>query len=230
MKQNSGFWNKEYKQGNHLALSDNPSEDLIKFTRWIERESGREFLNVHATALDLGCGNGRNLIYLAKQFGIRGIGYDSSKEAIVHAKQLSLDLPIVYETRSIAGNLPVPDESQTFVLDMMTSHFLDATEREHLITEIARVLKPGGWLFWKTFLQDGDMHAKKLLREHPAEEDGSYIHPRMHVAEHVFTEEEVRQVLSYNFTIHKITKSHRHRDSGRAGKRRSMSIYAERNY
>lgn len=222
------FWNKEYRGASHLALSDNPSEDLMKFTRWLEREHGREFLNRTASVLDLGCGNGRNLIWLARNFGTRGVGYDISNEAIALAKKLSEGLTIEYGIRSIALPFPLPDNSQTLVLDMMTSHFLKATERKNLLSEITRVLKPGGWLFWKTFLLDEDLHAQKLLRENPADEAGSYIHPKIGVAEHVSTEQEITEMLAPHFTVHKIAKSHRHLDHGRAAKRRSMSIYAEK--
>jgi len=227
------FWNKEYRQkdsrNGHLALSNNPSEDLEKFTRWLERQSGREFLNPLAKALDLGCGNGRNLIFLSENFGIKGTGYDISGEAISSAKKLSKEFPIQYEIRSIVGDITIPDESQTIVLDMMTSHFLKKDEREHLHDEIARVLKPGGWLFFKTFLLDEDKNAKRMLEENPAEEAGSYIHPKIGVAEHVFTEEEIVEDLSKHFTIHKIVKSHRHLLRGKAAKRRSISVYAEKN-
>lgn len=222
------FWNKEYKDANHLALSENPSEDLEKFTRWLEREYGREYLNVKASVLDLGCGNGRNLIYLTKNFGIKGIGFDISSEAIFVAKKLSENLPIEYQIRTIAEPLPLPDGSQTLVLDMMTSHFLKASERKNLLAEIARTIKPGGWFFWKTFLRDEDEHAKRLLRESPADEIGSYIHPKIGVAEHVFMEDEATKALSEHFTIHKITKSHGHLRRGQAFKRRSMSIYAQK--
>jgi len=228
------FWNKEYKNGrgkrgaqSHLALSTDPSEDLQKFTRWLERESGKELLNVKGSVLDLGCGNGRNLLYMNTEFGMRGIGFDISGEAIAQAKKLCAGKPIEYTTRSIAGDLPVEDESQTIVLDMMVSHFLNNEERKHLVKEIARTLKLGGYLFFKTFFLDDDLNAKRLLRENPAEEAGSYIHPKIGVAEHVSTEEEIRVALAEHFHIHKISKSHGHLRKGQA-KRRSISVYAER--
>ncbi|MSR78999.1 MAG: class I SAM-dependent methyltransferase [Candidatus Taylorbacteria bacterium] len=230
MQKNSDFWNKEYKKGGHLALSEEPSGDLIKFTRFLERSHGRKILNPTSSVLDLGCGNGRNLIYLAENFGMRGIGYDISNEAVNIAKKSSENLPIQYEVRSIAGTFSLPDSSQSIALDMMTSHFLEASDRKNLVEEIARVLKPGGWLFLKTFLLDEDLHAKQLLRDNPASEPGSYIHPKIGVAEHVFTEEEIHEALALHFTVHKISKSHRHREDGHASKRRSMSVYAERNY
>lgn len=227
-KQNArSFWNAEYKKAGHLALSDTPSEDLIKFTRFLEREHGRAYLNPVASVLDLGCGNGRNLIYLAKTYGMRGVGYDISGEAIAYAKRASENLRLSYEVHSIALPIPLPDNSQTLVLDMMTSHFLDTSGRASLTNEITRVLKPGGWLFFKTFLLDEDIHAARLLRDHPAEEPGSYIHPKIGVAEHVFTEEEIVAALESRFLIHKITKSHRHKEQS-GGKRRSISVYAQK--
>lgn len=225
-----GFWNKEYKKGENFSLSTNPSEDLIKFTRWLEREYNRKFLNQTASILDLGCGNGRNLIYLSQTFDARGIGFDISNEGILLARKASENMPLKYETCSITEPIPLPDKSQTIVLDMMTSHFLNNEERAKLISEIARVLKPGGWLFFKTFLKDEDAHAKRLLRENPAEETGSYIHPKIGVAEHVFTEKEIEEMLKKDFTIHKITKSHSHKNRGQAFKRRSISVYAEKNF
>lgn len=222
------FWDTEYKKGGHLALSTEESEDLVKFTRFLEREFGRKYLNPIASVLDLGCGNGRNLVYLARTFGIRGVGYDISSQAITQARQASEGLPLVYAVHSIGDLIPLPDASQTIVLDMMTSHFLDARERTQLVSEIKRVLKPGGWLFFKTFLLDEDNHAARLLREHPADEPGSYIHPAIGVAEHVFTEDEIMEMLGDEFYVHKVTKSHRHKAPGSAAKRRSISVYAQK--
>jgi SAM-dependent methyltransferase len=220
------FWDAEYREGGHLALSMNQSEDLEKFTRWLLRGQGRTLLNVTSSVLDLGCGNGRNLIWLAQKFGMRGVGYDSSVQAIKDAKRLSLELPLSYETRSIAGPLPLPDASQAMVLDMMTSHFLWKEERKNLIKEIFRVLRPGGFLFYKTFLLDEDAHAKRMISERPSSEKNTYIHPKIGVAEHVSTEAEIEEIFSQYFIIQKIHKSHRHR--GINAKRRSIVAYLEK--
>lgn len=222
------FWDKEYAQSGHLALSNDPSEDLVKFTRFLEREFGRKYLNPLASVADLGSGNGRNLIYLAETYGMRGIGYDISSEAVTQANRLikTKELPIVCSVQSIASPLPLPDSSQTLVLDMMASHFLNSEERLRLRDKIVRVLRKEGFLFFKTFLRDEDKHAERLLRENPASEPGSYIHPKIGVAEHVFTESEIEDFLKDHFFIHKITKSHRHRE--RLAKRRSISVYAQK--
>ena len=64
----TAFWDQEYAKPEHLALSTEVSEDLEKFTRWLERQTKRTLLNPACSVIDFGCGNGRNLIYLAQQF------------------------------------------------------------------------------------------------------------------------------------------------------------------
>lgn len=228
MSRHRDFWNREYQTSEHLTLSTAPSEDLQKFTRFLERGWKREFLNPAALALDLGCGNGRNLVYLAQEYGMRGIGYDISDVAVKEAVAASDGLPIQYDVRSIAAPLPVGDETVTVCMDMMTSHFLRKAEREHLRDEIYRVLRPGAWLFFKSFLADEDINVKMLLRDHPADEENAYIHPKLGVYEYVWTEDAVYELFGKQFEIHKFHKSHKHLRRGRAGKRRTFSAYLER--
>jgi SAM-dependent methyltransferase len=271
------FWNREYQTAEHITLSHEPSEDLEKFCRWHERNFGRTLLNPTSSALDLGCGNGRNLIYLAREYGMRGIGYDISEEAILQAEEMatqgmgmskqpsmgktmsrvsaaatstaaastiatfssSFDLNLTFEVQSIAVPLPAANASANIVLDMMSSHFLRQTEREQLLAEILRILKPvgnsaatrgmtGGWLFFKGFLLDEDLNAKRMLREYPADEADTYIHPRLGVAEHVWTEQSLRDFFEPHFEIHKLEKSHKHMSHGRAFKRRTICAYLEK--
>ena len=173
MSKHQQFWNKEYKTSEHLMLSDEPAEDLEKFCRYLERNFGKKYLNVTTRVMDVGCGNGRNLIYLVQNYGMRGVGYDISDEGVKLARRASDGLPIIYTARTIEGVLDMPDSSVDIVLDMMTSHFLKEKAREGLRSEILRVLKPGGWLFFKSFLAEEDMHVKRLLKENPADEKNS---------------------------------------------------------
>jgi SAM-dependent methyltransferase len=228
-KHGQTFWDSEYASGGeNLALSSDESEDLAKFTRWISRQKNETALSQHVSVLDLGCGNGRNLIFLAREFGVSGLGYDSSNAAIAEARRAGEGLPLEFQARSIAGELGVPNDSQDLALDMMTSHFLNAAERKNLRDEIHRVLRPGGWLFMKTFLLDDDLHSLRLLKDYPTDEPGTYIHPVIGVPEHVYSEEELTEFLNEKFLIHKLYRSHKHRSHGKARKRRTVSIYAQK--
>lgn len=225
----AAFWDSEYANPEHLALSNNPSEDLEKFTRWLDRSEYAGILTEDQTVTDFGCGNGRHLVFLARTFGMRGMGYDVSQAGIAQAKKLSEGLPIKYEARTIAGTYPsLPDISQSLALDMMTSHYLNAAERTVLRDEIHRVLKPGGYFFMKTFLRDGDLHSERLLKEAPGKEPGSYIHPIIGVPEYVYTEEELVAFLRERFLVQKIYRSHKHAFKGKARKRRTITIYAQK--
>ncbi len=230
MSKHQQFWNKEYKTSEHLMLSDEPAEDLEKFCRWLERNHGKKYLNVTTRALDVGSGNGRHLIYLAQTYGMRGVGYDISDEGVKIAKRASEGLPILYEVRSIEGVLGMPDHSVDIVLDMMTSHFLREKERTMLRDEILRVLKPGGWLFFKSFLAEEDMHVRRLLKENPADEKDSYIHPSMGVYEHVWTEQSLHEFFAEQFSIEKIERSFKHIRDGKPWKRRTVCVYMQKSF
>lgn len=231
MPKRKKFWDSEYSRPAHLALSDEPSEDLIKFSKWLVREYGKKFLNVTTLVADAGCGNGRNLLYLAREYGVHGVGYDTSKVALMQARShtAAQELPLVFEQRSIAKPIPLADSSATIVLDMMSSHVLKRVERETLRSEILRILKSEGWLFFKSFLLDDDKHAARLLRERPGPEEGTYLHPSIGVAEYVWTESSLREFYEPYFTIHHLEKSFKHKHiDGSPWKRRTISAYLEK--
>lgn len=226
---NRNFWNEEYKKGEHLTLSTEPSEDLGTFVRWALRNSEWPPFPEGGLVLDLGCGNGRNIIALCKEASMKGVGIDISSVAISQAKQASKNLPITFIEQSIEKPIPLEDGSVDVVLDMMTSHFLNEAERIAYVEELARITKPFAWVFFKTFVFEGDMHIRRLLEEHPAGEVNSYIHPKIKVLEHVFTEEEITDLFSPYFTIFKMLKSYKHVTSdGKPYKRRTVSVYMER--
>jgi ubiquinone/menaquinone biosynthesis C-methylase UbiE len=225
------FWNKEYKDPEFFALSSAVSADLEKYVRYMQREFGDDVFRPNMTVLDLGTGNGRNLIYFADQFRMRGIGYDISEEGIKQAQKSAAHLgnKVIFEVRSISDALPLPDESVDLVLDLMASHFLKEAEREAYRAEILRVLKPEGFLLFKSFYAEGDMHTKKLLKEHGAGEKNAYIHPRLKVYEYTWTDEAIKEFFDPYFTMLKEESSHKHFSKGRPNKRRSIICYFQKN-
>jgi ubiquinone/menaquinone biosynthesis C-methylase UbiE len=223
------FWNKEYAVPKHITLSDEPSEDLITFARWAERNSEWPPFPQGGTIVDIGCGNGRNLIAICQSGKMKGYGVDISDVAIEQAKKASKELQIEWKVGDLSEAIPLPDQSVDVVLDMMASHHLDQAGRDALLKEIIRVIKPFGWLFFKTHVMDGDLHAKRLLTEYPAKEENTYLHPRMGTPEYIWTEEKIHEVFSPYFKIFKANKSYRHvTKEGKAHKRRTISVYMER--
>jgi len=228
-KQSRGkaFWNKEYKHSTYLALSTTHSQDLERFIKFLIREE-KQIPNQDMQVFDIGCGNGRNLIYLAKQYGVRGTGIDISDEAIVQARTQSENLSLTYSVKSATKYLPAEDASQDIVLDMMTSHMFNDVERTTLVQEIYRILRPGGWLFFKTFLAEKDRNVARLLHTHGTDEQRTYTHPKSGLTEHVYTTKEIESLLEGHFEIRRMHKSYGHLHHHKAAKRRSVSVYAQR--
>lgn len=258
------FWNKEYKDPKHLTMSTDPASDLLEFVKWAKRNAEWPPFPKHGFVVDIGCGNGRNLIPLCHEYNMNGLGTDISEVALEQARVFANNaktgvglteeqlagkrnpgLKIDFVRQGAEDKLPLEDQSVDIVLDMMVSHQLPKPDREKLVAEIARVMKPYGWLFFKTFVLDGDTNAKRMIHEHKITKDliqknpklgdengkaemNSYIHPHTKGIEHVFTEGEISELFSPYFKIFKMKKSYKHVRDGMPFKRRTISVYMER--
>jgi cyclopropane fatty-acyl-phospholipid synthase-like methyltransferase len=99
-------------------------------------------------ALDLGCGTGTNVIYLA-QHGFEVVGVDISSRAIVVAHRKIEQARLNRRARVYAGDvtrldgLPVTGPFD-LALDMGCFHSLDLPGRRRYIAGLTRRMKPGG--------------------------------------------------------------------------------------
>lgn len=221
------FWQKEYQEGEHFSLSHEPSNELRVFMKWLKKLVGGNILEGERV-LDVGCGNGRNIGYLAKEFGAKGVGFDIADSAIEEASKKYGNLGIEFKTGDIGKGLPVPDQDFILVIDLMVSHFLKKEGRELYLKELLRVVKPGGFICIKTFVREGDLHVSRLLKNFPSDEEGAYIHPKIGAYEYVWREKDFRDFFGSHFKIHVLHKSHGYqRWGGQPYKRRYMVAYLE---
>jgi len=226
------FWDKEYKDPGMFALSDEVSADLVKCVRWMMKEYGKDVFRPDTVILDAGCGNGRNLLWVNDMFRVSGYGYDISTEAIKQA-QANADKQqwgekLSFSVRSLDQLISLENESVDMVIDAMSSHFLKNVERARFISEVARVLKPQGVVFFKSFYAERDTHSKELIAKHGTDEENSYIHPKMKVYEYVWTDKAIEESFGEQFLIMQKIMSGKHHIKGKPAKRRSITVYFEK--
>ena len=219
---NSQAWEKEYNDPKFLTLGTEPLSVVKDFFRDLRRKYGVDLDQVKV--LDLGCGNGKNVIYAVENFCKSGIGYDFSRTAIQHAKKLSEGLNVQYEVRSIGEKFPLENESVDIVLDVTSSNSLSESERDIYLQETHRVLKTGGYMFVRALCLDGDKNAKQLIKENPGSEKDTYVLPSVGVTERVFTKQDFMDLYSKYFEIVEIEKAEGYQKWGNQSYKRNYWI------
>jgi SAM-dependent methyltransferase len=126
-------------------------------------------LDVNAEILDIGCGAGYDLIQLGRRLGdhSRLVGLDQSTEAIFAAQEATFgDLRFQFEQYAVDEQLPWATNSFDVV---MANNFLECVQdKQQVISEIHRVLRPGGQVIcahfdWDTQVFNGSN--KQLIRK-----------------------------------------------------------------
>jgi len=136
---------------------------------WRELEFLKDYIALNDKVLDVGCGNGR-LLDLFEGTSIEYTGVDSSKELIAIAKrERGASATFVHAD---ALSLPFKGNSFDAVFSIAMLHHIPSKEnRVKCITEVYRVLKPGGvcvftiWntLQWRFAKAHFNFFIKKLL-------------------------------------------------------------------
>jgi len=217
-------WHDEYDNPQVVSLGVEPQSDVVKFLKYLDNNDdydphGKVFV-------DMGCGVGKNAIYIAEKYSGSGFGYDIADNAIAEAKNRSGDMPITYATQSIAEPIPIEDSSVDIVIDVMTSHVLKPDERNVYLAEVHRILQPGGWFFMRTFTRDGDRNAQNLLKHFPTDYYDTYHHPDLDIDERVFREEDFRELFGLYFDIIELYKTTGYQRRGNQSyKRRYIVAY-----
>lgn len=112
-------------------------------------------------ALDLGCGNGKTVSTLL-DLGYRVTGLDFSSEAVSMCRENFGDSAefVVGDV----GDLPFPDGSFDYVTAVHILEHIDDSDMPGVSSEIVRVLRPGGYLFVRSFTPS-DMRSGKRSGE-----------------------------------------------------------------
>ncbi|WP_435134967.1 class I SAM-dependent methyltransferase [Actinacidiphila sp. bgisy144] len=129
------FWDGRYGGGERI-WSGRPNEALAREVRGM----------APGTALDLGCGEGGDAIWLAGQ-GWRVVGVDISRKALeraaAHAEDAGLTGQVEWRRHDLAADFPAGS------YDLVSAHFLHSPvemPREAILRSAAAAVAPGGVL------------------------------------------------------------------------------------
>jgi len=127
--------------------------------------------------LDIGCGTGTLLVKLKRQYGAaQVVGLDPDPKALRRARLKAARAAVsVQFDQGLANELPYKRESFDRVFSSFMFHHLDKHERENMLKEVLRVLKPGGSLHFVDFILDDASPGlfDRLFRAHAEMKDNS---------------------------------------------------------
>lgn len=128
-------------------FENHPDENLVEFIESNKVKTGK--------ALELGCGPGRNAIYLAGK-GFQVDAVDQSAEGLEWAKERAKEhkLQVNFIQRNIF-DLEIEEGSYDLVYDSGCFHHIPPHRRMGYIDLVKRALKPGGIFALTCFVQGG---------------------------------------------------------------------------
>lgn len=116
--------------------------------------------------LDIGCGTGENVLYLAEH-GYEVVGIDGAPTAIdkARAKAIGRGLSARFEVAD-ALDLPVPRRPFDTVIDSGLFHVFSDNDRVRFRDSLAGVIRPGGTYFMMCFSEQepGDWGPRRVTR------------------------------------------------------------------
>lgn len=109
--------------------------------------------------LDVGCGEGRNLVYFIRQ-GYEVWGIDKDPAALrllrMYGRSLHPDFDPERFIEDDAADISLPPDSFDGVISSAVLHFADSHEHfQRMFAELVRVLRPNGLLFIRTAMLAG---------------------------------------------------------------------------
>jgi SAM-dependent methyltransferase len=133
-------------------------------TSWVTTAESHEIpkllqLSSSSSVLEIGCGSGGYAVHLAKRIGCQVVGLDINAEGVRNAKALAekdkLGARVKFEQCDVSQLLPIEDNA----FDAIYSNdvLCHVPRRSQVLSDLRRVLKPGGRLLFSDALIIGGL-------------------------------------------------------------------------
>ncbi len=171
-------WNKSFNsQIKNQAYNTAPVEALIRVVSYFLRNRYTSEQMKNLNYLEMGCGAGPNLVWLAQK-GIKISGIDISPVALEvckeNLKRFDLDDKVGELVEGSVTAVPFPDNYFDGVIEACVFQHLNKAEREKTFSEVKRVLKQNG-LFVGYMLEQGHTTFQQKKTEQLLNDPGTIL-------------------------------------------------------
>ncbi len=131
----------------HLGIYKRPDESIFEASRRTVRRMGEKFMNLDGNAriIDLGGGYGGSMRHLVRTYGSNAVVINLSEKENERGRQMNQDQGLADRIDIIDGAFEdVPYEDNSFECAFSEDSILHSPDREKVLREAYRVLKPGG--------------------------------------------------------------------------------------
>lgn len=188
-------WEEKYKAGH---VQRYPWDSVVSFVfRNVPRGKPRHEISI----LEVGCGTGSNLWFMARE-GFRAAGIDASPSAIETARKRMQEESLQVDLRvGSFAELPFPDASFDLAVDRGSLTCVGDSVARQAIKELRRTLKPGGLFLFNPY---SAAHGSRISGK--VGEDGLTCDIKagtMQGVGHIrfYTRQEVYDVLGHGFEV-----------------------------
>lgn len=201
MRKQQKIWEEEHKKPRAIAsiAGEKPSDSVVKFLNYLKVKK----LPFKGKVIDIGCGKGRNAIYLAQQ-GFEVYAADYIEHALDVLKKRAQKAGVLDEITLLNLDLskkwPFKDNFFDLAIDCYSSIDMETKKgRETCRDEMFRTLKPKG-LILVTCVSTNDSFEKELLKKSPGKEKNTVYWPGGKF-EKLYDENELRTFFTPSFSI-----------------------------
>ncbi len=202
------YWENEHQQNNPdipSLASEKPSQIILRFFDFLKEKK----VNLSGRVVDIGCGKGRNAIFLAKEgLMVSCLDFIDSalREIEIRASKEKISQLIQTKNCYISEKWDFPDNYFDFAIDCYASIDIESNMgRKTCINEMFRCLKPGAFAAVAVVAAD-DPYESSSANVSPAKEINCVIWTKNNKFQKNYTLNEIENTYSNNFILWEITK------------------------
>ncbi len=186
------IWEEEHRKPKALKQMDSTqaSSGVIRFFDWLKNNGYEQGLK----GIEMGCGKGRNVIWLAKK-GFHMTGFDFSgyaiREANLRVKKYKASSQVKLLVHDAIRKWPFKSKEFDMGIDCFATTDIETVMgRKFAASELIRVVKSGGVILVYVMSIDDEYH-RGMIRKSPAEEKNAFLNPITGKFEKTFDRSEI---------------------------------------